>query len=74
VLLVTRLNSTSAEQLSSAVEDLRVIDAEIVGIVLNRSRRGGASTYHRHTGDKIEGRDIRALQFASDTPGRTELD
>jgi capsular exopolysaccharide synthesis family protein len=74
VVLVTRLNSTSAEQLSSAVEDLRVIDAEIVGVVLNRSRRGSASTYRRHTGDIIGGRDIRALQLASDTPGRTELD
>jgi succinoglycan biosynthesis transport protein ExoP len=74
VVLVTRMNSTTAEQLRSAVEDLGVIDAEIVGVVLNRSRKGGASPYRSHSGKTIGGREIRGLRVASGASGRSELD
>jgi succinoglycan biosynthesis transport protein ExoP len=44
-LLVTNLNSTRADQLDSAVEYLRAVDTQILGIVLNRSRKGTPASH-----------------------------
>ena len=71
VLLVTRQNSTRADQLRSAVDDLRVIDTQILGVVLNRSRKGHASPYRSRADQTSSGR-VRVPHLASDAPARTD--
>jgi succinoglycan biosynthesis transport protein ExoP len=62
VVMVSRVNSTRAQQLTSAMEDLRVIDTRIVGVVLNRSRRSGPSPYRNGSVQAPSGREARTLQ------------
>jgi capsular exopolysaccharide synthesis family protein len=71
VVLVTRLNSTRADQLESAVENFRVIDTQIAGVVLNRSRKGSVSPYRSRVDQPSSDREIRARQLAPDAPART---
>jgi polysaccharide biosynthesis transport protein len=45
VLLVTRIGSTRADELEMAARALRAVDANILGVVLNRLRARGTSVY-----------------------------
>ena len=44
IVLVTRVGWTRSDQVSSAVEELRLMDAPIIGVVLNRSSEGAVAT------------------------------
>jgi polysaccharide biosynthesis transport protein len=45
VLLVTRLGVTRADQFAAAAAHLRAVNAQILGIVLNRSRSNATSSH-----------------------------
>jgi Mrp family chromosome partitioning ATPase len=45
VLLVTRLDLTRADRFDSAVAHLRAVNAQILGVVLKRSRSNAATSY-----------------------------
>jgi Mrp family chromosome partitioning ATPase len=44
-LLVTRVGSTKTDQLDGAVQALRAVDANVLGVVANRVRKKKKSTY-----------------------------
>jgi non-specific protein-tyrosine kinase len=73
VILVTRLASTRADQLQTAAESLHAVDANVLGIVLNRSpvravSPRGSSQYAPRKGISGDG------QLGTDVPMRVPTD